>query len=100
MTSTSTSLPSGQPTDPTQVIGDGQYDGTVLQDDTSLKAQLKDHLDSATTRSLQSSKRSLNTMRDAVERNPKSAGLALVGVAALVGASVWLLRSMGRNPDL
>jgi hypothetical protein len=66
-------------------------------DASTLKVQLGDHLDRATTRALQRAPTRGNTAADAIRRNPRSALLAFGGIAALVGSSIWLLASFGQR---
>jgi hypothetical protein len=87
----STPNPPDRPHDPTRFGGEGLYESTGMEQETSLKVRLGDHLDSVTRESMQMAQRSSTSTLDFVRSNP-------IPVLLAVGGLVWLLASRRRHP--
>jgi hypothetical protein len=88
----STPNPPERPHNPTHLGGEGLYESTGMEQESSLKVRLGDHLDSVTRESMQMAQRSSSSALDFVRSNPIPVLLALGGL-------VWLLASRRRRFD-
>ena len=86
----STPNPPDRPHDPTHFGGEGLYESTGMEQESSLKVQLGDHLDSITRESMQMAPRSSTSTLDFIRSNP-------IPVLLAVGGLVWLLASRRRH---
>jgi hypothetical protein len=86
----STPNPPDRPHDPTHFGGEGLYESTGMEQESSLKVRLGDHLDSITQESMQMAQRSSNSTMDFIRSNP-------IPVLLAVGGLVWLLASRRRD---
>jgi hypothetical protein len=88
----STPNPPERPHNPTHFGGEGLYESSGVEEESSLKVQLGDQLDEITRRSLQATQRSAGSMLDVVRSNP-------IPVLLAVGGLVWLLASRNRRSE-
>lgn len=89
MSSTPDPNAADRPHNPTHFGGEGLYESTGMEEESSLKVRLGEQLDSATRRSLQMAQSSTNSAVEFVRRNPVPVVLAIAGVALLVAAMSW-----------
>jgi hypothetical protein len=82
----STPNPPDRPHDPTHFGGEGSYESTGMEQESSLKVRLSDHLDRVTRGSMQMAQRSSTSTLDFIRSNPIPMLLAVAGL-------VWLLAS-------
>ena len=82
----STPNPPDRPDNPTHFGGEGLYESTGMEQESSLKVRLGDHLDSVTRGSLQMAQRSSTSTLDFIRSNP-------IPVLLAVGGLAWLLAS-------
>ena len=86
----STPNPPDRPHNPTHFGGEGLYESTGMEQESSLKVRLGDHLDSVTRGSLQRAQRSGTSTLDFIRSNP-------IPVLLAVGGLAWLLASRRRR---
>ena len=86
----STPNPPDRPHNPTHFGGEGLYESTGMEQESSLKVRLGDHLDSVTRGSLQMAQRSSTSTLDFIRSNP-------IPVLLAVGGLAWLLASRRRR---
>jgi hypothetical protein len=86
----SSTAPPERPKNPTHFGGNDLSDSANAGDQTTLKVQLGEHLDSATRRSLQVAQRSSRSASDFLTRNPIPLLIALGGL-------VWLIAARSRR---
>lgn len=79
-----------RPHDQTDFGGEGLYESTGMEQESSLKVRLGDHLDSVTRGSLQMAQRSSSSAFDFIRSNP-------IPVLLAIGGLVWLLGSRRRS---
>jgi hypothetical protein len=82
---------SERPNNPTHSGGDGLYDSPGVEQASSLKVELQEQLDSASRQSLETIRRSANSIFDYIRRNPGRVAIGVAGVAALLAA--WSRRA-------
>lgn len=84
--------PPERPSNAAHLEGEGLYDSTGMEQESSLKVRLGDHLDSFTRGALQTSQRGNTSALGFIRSNP-------IPVLLAVGGLVWLFASRRRRSD-